>query len=307
MRLDSVTRPLSDSLSGRFALVGYLPTFAAVLTVLVLVWAGAPEERVRFDRAWQTAADLGIGEIVLLGVASTLLSLVLQPMQLPLVRLLEGGWPGWAGSGIARRWQLRRRLKLAERAEIPDSPLDDATTQRIGAAGALLRRRYPQADHLVRPTALGNVLTAMEDGVGQSYGLDTAVVWPRLYPVLGDGVRALVDDRRDALDLSVRLSATGGVLACVMVGLLARSGWWLLLALIPLAVAGTAYRAAVHAAVGYGETVATAFDLHRFELLRALHLPLPADNVAEAAANRELSLFWRQGRPPQWEYEHPEG
>ena len=52
-------------------------------------------------------------------------------------------------------------------------------------AGARLRRRFPLPDHLVRPTALGNALSAMEDSAGRDYGLDAVIVWPRLYVVLG--------------------------------------------------------------------------------------------------------------------------
>ena len=47
-------------------------------------------------------------------------------------------------------------------------------------------------DHLVRATGLGNALAAMEDSAGAAYGLDAVVAWPRLYPLLGDKVRAVV-------------------------------------------------------------------------------------------------------------------
>jgi hypothetical protein len=35
----------------------------------------------------------------------------------------------------------------------------------------------------VTPPGLGNVLAAMEDGAGRTYGLDAVIVWPRLYPL----------------------------------------------------------------------------------------------------------------------------
>ena len=40
--------------------------------------------------------------------------------------------------------------------------------------------------------------------------------------------------------------------------------------------------------------VEAAFDLHRFDLLTALHLPLPANLTGEVTANQELSQFLRQ-------------
>ncbi len=42
MKLDAVTtQPAGGGLGRRFYLVGYLPTYAAALFLLVLVWAGA--------------------------------------------------------------------------------------------------------------------------------------------------------------------------------------------------------------------------------------------------------------------------
>jgi hypothetical protein len=54
------------------------------------------------------------------------------------------------------------------------------------------------------------------------------------------------------------------------------------------------YRAALSAATAYGQAMEAAFDLHRFDLLNALHLPLPADLISEVQANQQLSRFLRQ-------------
>jgi hypothetical protein len=63
MRLDAVTRQPADGGFGRrFYLVGYLPTYAAALFVLVLVWAGARSwdgrlnHQISFKTAWATAS-----------------------------------------------------------------------------------------------------------------------------------------------------------------------------------------------------------------------------------------------------------
>ena len=96
-------------------------------------------------------------------------------------------------------------------------------------------------DHLLQPTTLGNVLAAMQDTAGRAYGLDAVIAWPRLYPVLGEQCRTLVDDRRDTLDASVRLAATMAVTALVSLMLLLGAGWWTALALIPLGVAALAF------------------------------------------------------------------
>jgi hypothetical protein len=83
----------------------------------------------------------------------------------------------------------------------------------------------------------------------------------------------------------------------ITVLLLWQSGWWLALAFVPLVTAVVSYRAAVTAAVAYGEAVRTAFDLHRFDLLTHLHLGLPGTPEEEASMNRSLTRFWAQGVP----------
>ncbi|WP_424535855.1 hypothetical protein ACOZ38_38385 [Sphaerisporangium viridialbum] len=306
MSLDALAKPGISG--GRFLLVDYLPAYAASLMVLVLVWAGAPGRPVDLGRAWRTAAGLGAGEVVLLGVAITLLAVLGTPLQLALVRVLEGQWPRAGLAGLARRSrerQSRRRERLASAEELPEGQAGEAEIQAAGVAGTRLRRLYPPAE-LLRPTALGNVLAATESQAGEPYGLDAVVVWPRLYPLLGENVKAVVDDRRDILDTAARLSVTMAATAVVAAGLLARSGWWLLLALVPLVIARVAYVGAVHAAVAYGEAVRAAIDLHRFTLVDALRLPLPHDPDDERRRNTLLCDLWRQGLPlPPEPYRHP--
>ncbi len=63
------------------------------------------------------------------------------------------------------------------------------------------------------PTALGNALRASEDKVGQRYGLQSVVIWPRLFHLLPERVPGM-DDEVTQLDVSVRLSVTWTV-ACI--------------------------------------------------------------------------------------------
>jgi hypothetical protein len=252
--LTSALKPAPELSSGRFGRTGYLPTVAGVLFLLVLVWAGAPGRRVRFSRAWQTMNQLGAGEILLIVFGVALLALLLQPLQLTIVRVMEGDWPRWLGSGVARNLQRSRRKRLDTRvtaavgaaaANPAGSTERDTLTQQAGTLSTRLRTRYPRADQ-VRPTALGNALAAAESTAGAGYGLDAVVIWPRLYPVLGAQTRAVVDDLRDGLDAAARFAATGAFTAFAAFGLLVfRSGWWTLLALAPAAVAVLGYSGAV--------------------------------------------------------------
>jgi len=310
MDLSSVGGPPEGLKSGRFFLVNYLPSYAASVFSLVLVWGGAPVwlhhgRPLSFSRAWQTASGLGAGEIVMLGIAITLIAVLFVPLQLAMMRVLEGGWPQALGSGLARRFQLWRKHRMARAAELPQArdQLTEVVVQQAGRAGTRLRRRFPLPDHLVRPTALGNALSAMEDSAGRDYGLDAVVTWPRLYAVLNDKVRAVVDDRRDVLDSAGRMAVTAAATAAAAFVLLWGSGWWLALAAVHTAVAAIAYQGAVAAAVAYGEAVRSSFDLHRFDLLASLKLALPRTPEQERQVNQALCDMWRQGVPMTYGYE----
>jgi len=119
-------------------------------------------------------------------------------------------------------------------------------------------------------------------------------VRPRLYPLLSDKVTAVLDDLRDQLDLAARFCVVFGVATVISIVVLATDGWWVAAAAITLVGCLLSYRAALAAAAAYGQALEAAFDLHRFELLTALHLPLPANLIGEVSANQELSRFLRQ-------------
>jgi hypothetical protein len=172
MNLDTAARQPAAGSGGRFYLIGYLPTYAAAL-FLLLVWAGAPTwrgrpgRRIRFTTAWATASHLSLGEVVMVALAVALLAVILHPLQLALVNLAQGSWPRCLGASWARQRQKDRRDRLARAVQLPQgSDLTSEAIQRSGAAGYQLRRRFPMPDHLLQPTALGNVLVAMQDTAG---------------------------------------------------------------------------------------------------------------------------------------------
>jgi hypothetical protein len=291
----------------RFHLVGLLPTAFVMLLTIALLASGAPGDAPDLDELSRRAVSLSGWEGTLLFGAVLVAALVLQPLQVSLVRLLEGYWSGsWLGRQFGRPGMKRhhhRRTALEDATLIHDEEPTDQQVAEATAATEQLRRLYGPEDPVL-PTKLGNVLRAAEDRAGGRYGLETVVTWPRMYPLLSEPVRALVDDQRNQLDMSCRFCVAFVVAAAVSAGLLIAHGWWLAVAAGTLALAVLAYRAAVGAALSYGESLDTAYDLHRFDLLKALHLPLPATRSDELDANSELSAFLLQGDPVQFEYEH---
>lgn len=307
MNLADLSRS-DGTLGNRFFVVHYLPTYAAALFLLILVWAGAPGPVLDFNRAWRTAATLGLGQTLLLAVAVTLVALATQPLQLVITRVFEGYWPRWLEPVAAKRRRSFSNVHhtLETESAVHGDPPSPVQAQTAGVAGARLRTFFPPPDR-IRPTRLGNVLAAAEYAAGSDYGWDAVVAWPRLYPLLGEKVRAVVDDRRTALDSMVRLSAVTAVTAAASLGLLCESGWWIALAGIPAALSVVARVSALHAAIAYGEAIRSAFDLHRFDLLQALHLPLPPDGETERHTSAALCLQWRQSEAmPATAYHHPQ-
>jgi hypothetical protein len=139
---------------------------------------------------------------------------------------------------------------------------------------------------------LGRVLRDIESHAGGRYGFPTAVVWPRLYVLLPESLRVRLDEQWDQIDLAARFSAAFAGSAAVTLLLLAGSQWWLLLVIPLLALAWLSYRAAIAAALARGVTMETAFDLYRFDLLRALYIPLPKSRFTEKALNEALTDFF---------------
>ena len=101
------------------------------------------------------------------------------------------------------------------------------------------------------------------------------------------------------------MSATLLVGAAVSLGLLATHAWWLLLPASLVVLSRVAYRSAAAAAAGYSVLINAAVDLHRFDLLRALHLGLPANLDAERQLWGVLSAFLMGSPGTLPPYVHP--
>lgn len=278
----------------RFLLVSVLPTVLLLLLIFGLFWSGAPGQQPSISRAVDTATEHYGVRVWLLVLAGVVTSLVLHPLQLRLVRLLEGYWDDWRvgqtlGDVLILRHRARRR-ELAQLATIEDAEAVDPeplSAQRRSERAALLLDQYPAYERIL-PTMLGNVLRAAEDFAGERYGLDATMIWPRLYVVMPSKILAILNDQRVQLDLTAQLCVTMTVGAAVCTGLLLGYGPWLLIPLGLYTLAWLAYRAAIAIAIEYGTMMATAIDLYRFDLLKALHVPLPRSRAQELRINNKL-------------------
>ena len=288
-------------LNRRFLVAYWFPTlFAALLLLLprALVYS--------LGATWRWWAKLispqdytgeGSPQLALLAgglLLITLIAYLLQAFTRLLVRTYEGyTWPlalrRWVAGRVAPRW---RALKQ-ERAEA----VRQNDLARYARRQDQLHYEYPDHAWLLLPTRLGNALRAAEGYAGRVYGMDAPFWWPRLWPLLPEKSQTAVDDGLTTM-ASLLNFATLMIYVAIDVALylngclIPHRVWW---AVGALALGGllvvVAYRGAAAQARGYSQQIRIAVDLHRFKLLKALHVPLPATPQEERALWARLAAW----------------
>jgi hypothetical protein len=232
-------------------------------------------------------------------VTLIVLAYLLQALTGPMVRLYEGySLPGWLARGLRRSEELR--LQALKRAE------------NEGKSSARYFCFSPHEEHL-RPTRLGNALTAAEDYPRQLYQIDSVLWWPRVVTQLSDNVRQQLDAAVVPMIALLNLAsafttvALGGAFYLYAVN--ERVGLFLIPLWGGVFLAWLSYRAAVSQAVSYGNVIRVAFDFHRHDVLEKMRIPRPDDLLAERALWKALdtwlfyfTLPWDSGVDPA---QHP--
>ncbi|MFI6487480.1 hypothetical protein [Streptomyces sp. NPDC050564] len=114
---------------------------------------------------------------------------------------------------------------------------------------------------------------------GERYGLTTLTSWPRIYMQLPPRMTQSLRSTRDALDAAVNLCwsfLAMGLASAVALYDEPGSRW---LPAGMLITAALAYKGAVIAAQAYSGLMHVVYDLHRFDLLEALHHGLPTKEL----------------------------
>ena len=278
-------------LSKRFLIAYWFPIFACLsagmaLRAWVYGWAAAWGK-------WQSliaGEDLSAQLWLLLGflLAITIPAYLLQAFTRPVVQFYEGYlWPA-----PLRRWRTRiqqqRQQKWREKAQ----------QDRADEAYERFFYGFPTPAEQLLPTRLGNTIRATENYGVKAYGMALPFWWPRLWLLLPEAEQEAVEGSLTQLVALLNLATLwfvvtlDGAIYLLLCQTAARHWWWLVL-LGGLLLAWACYTAAIVQARSYGQRLRAATDLHRFALLKSLHLPLPQTPAAER-------VLWAQLR--DWLY-----
>jgi hypothetical protein len=146
----------------------------------------------------------------------------------------SGTWTGPLAAAEAAVFRRRSRWLLATgqyEDEALKTPLDQDTEARDRYAAR--RNRIALAEPR-RSTWMGDQFAAVEARVQAEYGLDLPFVWPRLWIVLPDDVRAELRAARDAFDSGTALAGWGCCYvlltpiwwpACLIGAVITAAGW----------------------------------------------------------------------------------
>jgi hypothetical protein len=250
---------------------------------------------------------------------------LLQPFQVALVQYLEGYWDGgpMRPFGKIAIEGHRRRLRSAQIQADLRAPHATGSTFRVvadlarakGRADRIITRsmavveRYPADIGRVMPTMLGNILRNGEVAAGKRYGLGAMTLYPRMYPSVSKPLSDAIAHQLDVIALMASLCVSFTVGAVATSPILARLDLWSMIPVMLLVLGAVSYRGAMRAAEEHRTLFATSFDLHRFDMLRALHYAVPSTVEDERALFKALTRFLGGRLPPDtdmavYQYDH---
>ena len=225
----------------------------------------------------------------LLGI--TISSIIIQLLDLTILRLLEGYWPhqlAWLshrGVGLQSKSLDAAEERYQELLNQKQDELSPEEEKELVSLDQKLRLA-PSMDRM--PTKLGNILRAAENRPNEKYGLTTSVCWSRLWLLMPESVKNELTGARANLDTAVRIFLWSILFLVWIVW-----AWWALIVMVLGAF--WSYRWALSAAMIYGDLLESAFDLHRFALYDALGWPLPQSTKDEKSQGIKLTEYLFRG------------
>ena len=312
-----VSTGVAQTIGRYFSVVSVIPSSLYVIFTYVLIASGSWQHSPNWGHGVKSLEHLGVGGVAFLAFLSIALGVLIHPIQFAIVQFFEGYW------GTSRLAQAIRGRRIMHYQQVCDdlndeqtrvqdhlnywpnraSPIITPLQSRLDEASRALEA-FPRLDKQVMPTRLGNVLRRAESNAGSQYGLDALQVVPQLLLIAQQGHIDYVNDQRSQLDLAVRMTFMSALACVTAVLFLWPYPLWVLIAVIPYALAYLSYRGSVVAAKLYGSALETLVHLDRFTLYEQLRLPLPEDTEAECEANELLTALFEYN-PVAFDYQHP--
>jgi hypothetical protein len=241
---------------------------------------------------------LQIGSLIGIFLVISISAFVVQKFDRKVIRLLEGYWSGIFGlSFLFKKLQIEKRKKLSVELD-KVNPYTNETYNKYVRIDRQLQY-YPTDERDILPTRLGNILRAAERRPLDRYGLDAIIIWPRLWILLPDGVRADLQAAYSDLNIAARVWLWS-VLCLVWVPLYATCVWWWWL--LPIVVIATAlyiyYGWLLETAINYSKLIDAVFDLYRVNLYQSLRWKLPANTLEDKVFGLEITKYLWRGADP---------
>ncbi len=216
---------------------------------------------------------------------------LLYNLNIPIIRFFEG-YP-WQHSYLGRLRTAHYRKLFQEmqarqdgmrtllRAMDPKDPDLATITRSWSEDGEAFKTAYPNRELLILPTRLGNVIRSFERYPDEQYRMESILLWTRLVAKIDKDYVSVITDAKTSLDFMLNSAVLSAALAfsALVLGLAfpknglsspAQAGIWLAEILGSLALAGLFYQGAITHAAAWGETVKSAFDLYRWDLLKQM-------------------------------------
>jgi hypothetical protein len=234
-------------------------------------------------------------------IAITVLASLIYSFQYSITRLFEGYWPR---AGVIQWFRdqrvniYRQNWEYLNAQTEPGSPLTE--TEKAGILGDLLIYYPPGRNYLdkLMPTRLGNILRASEIYSYDHYGIDSIIIWTRLYPLLSKEAITPLENTQTGIDFMLLMAALAATFTLVWCPVLAfaTNRWGLfLICSLGCPFAWICYQNAVQRALVYSEQFKVIFDLHRHDLLKVLNLS--AQTEEERTQWADISDFFHFGMP----------
>lgn len=158
-----------------------------------------------------------------------------------------------------------------------------------------MEAEYPSNPKAILATPLGNVIAAFEEYPYTRDGMDSIALWPRLLPVLRKShYLDFVVQEKSTFDFLLYMMAVTFLLGPELAYVQAYFGsfnWFCAIMMLSGLAVLVLYQALIVSAHQWGNTVRVAFDLHRSGLLTSLRLK-PANSINEERQRwNEISSF----------------